>query len=79
MADIYLLRAWLRWNSNDLQGAADDLNIVWNRANPQNQDIYTASNVNHEVIYREYLREMTGEGWTVDFMMGTQMTIPAGN
>lgn len=79
LADIYLLRAWLRWNSNDLQGAADDLNIVWNRANPQNQDIYTASNVNHEVIYREYLREMTGEGWTVDFMMGTQMTIPAGD
>ena len=79
LADIYLLRAWLRWNSNDLQGAADDLNIVWNRANPQNQDIYTASNVNHDVIYQEYLREMTGEGWTVDFMMGTQMTIPAGD
>ena len=35
------------------KGAADDLNIVWNQANPQNQDIYTASNVNHEVIYQE--------------------------
>lgn len=79
LADIYLLRAWLRWNDGDLQGAANDMNIVWNRANPQNPDIYTSANVNHDAIYREYLREMTGEGWTVDFMMGTQMVIPAGD
>ncbi len=79
LADIYLLRAWLNWKNNALQDAADDLNIVWNRSNPANTDIYTVGNVSHDAIYKEYLREMTGEGWTVDFMMGTQMTIPKGD
>jgi len=79
LADIYLLRAWLRWKDNDLQGAADYLNLVWNRSNPTNINIYSAANVTHEAIYIEYLREMTGEGWTCDFMMGTQMTIPKGD
>jgi len=79
LADIYLLRAWLSWKGGDAQGAADDLNIVWNRSNPSDQDKYSASNVDHDAIYKEYIREMTGEGWTVDFMMGTQMTIPVGD
>lgn len=79
LADIYLLRAWLKLNENNLTGTADDLNIVWNRSNPGNLNVYSATNVNHAAIYKEYLREMTGEGWTVDFMMGTQMTIPKGD
>lgn len=79
LADIYLLSAWLRWKGNDPQGAADYLNIVWNRSNPTNTNIYTAANVTHQAIYIEYMKEMTGEGWTCDFMMGTQMTIPKGD
>lgn len=79
LADIYLIRSWLRWNGNEFQGAADDLNKVWNRSNPSNPNIYTPGNVDHEAIYKEYLKEMTGEGWTVDFMMGTQMNIPQGD
>ncbi|MCG6186829.1 RagB/SusD family nutrient uptake outer membrane protein [Maribellus maritimus] len=79
LADIYLLRAWTRMNANDLSGAASDMNMVWNRAHPDNTDFYNTSNVDHDAIYTEYLREMTGEGWTIDFMMGTQMDIPAGD
>ncbi|WP_148476965.1 RagB/SusD family nutrient uptake outer membrane protein [Parabacteroides johnsonii] len=79
LADLYLLRAWLRWNGGEYQQAADDMNVVWNRSNPQNPNRYNSSNVNHTEIFNEYLREMTGEGWTVDFMMGTRMPIPAGD
>jgi tetratricopeptide (TPR) repeat protein len=79
LADFYLLVSWLRWQNGDLQGAADYMNIVWNRSNPTNPDIYNAGNVDHNAIFTEYLREMTGEGWTCDFMMATQMTIPKGD
>ncbi|QGY45625.1 RagB/SusD family nutrient uptake outer membrane protein [Maribellus comscasis] len=79
LADIYLLRAWTRMNASNLNGAADDMNMVWNRANPDSPDKYDASIVSHDAIYAEYLREMMGEGWTVDFMMATQMDIPAGD
>lgn len=79
LADLYLLRAWLRWNNGDMPEAANDMNIVWNRSNPNELDRYNTSNVNHASIFNEYLREMTGEGWTVDFMMGTRMPIPAGD
>jgi len=79
LADIYLLRAWLRMNSNNLNGAADDMNMVWNRAHPDDADYYNSSNVDHDAVYSEYLKEMTGEGWTIDFMMATQMDIPAGD
>jgi hypothetical protein len=79
LADIYLLRGWLNWKSGNPAGAAADLNIVWNRANPDNPDKHTASNVTHESIWAEYLREMTGDGWTTDFIMGTLMDAPTGD
>lgn len=79
LSDIYLLRAWINWHDGNSAAAASDLNVVWNRANPTNPDRYNSSNVNHQAIYQEYLREMMGEGWILDFMMGTQMDIPAGD
>ena len=79
LAEIYLLRGWIKWKGGDLQGAADDLNKVWNRSNPNNINRHTAANITHESIYSEYLREMMGEGWTVDFIMGTQMDAPQGD
>ncbi|MDR2921569.1 MAG: RagB/SusD family nutrient uptake outer membrane protein [Tannerella sp.] len=79
LADIYLLRGWLKWKANDLQGAANDLNKVWNRSNPHNTNRHTTANITHESIYSEYLRETVGEGWTVDFIMGTQMVAPQGD
>jgi len=79
LADFYLLVSWLRWNNGDSQGAADYMNIVWNRSNPTNPDIYNAGNVDHDAIWTEYLRESIGEGWLCDFMMATQMTIPKGD
>lgn len=79
LADIYLTRAWLRWKANNLTGAAADLNKVWNRANPTHPNRYTTVNVNHDAIFAEYVREMSGEGYTLDFMVSTQMPIPAGD
>jgi tetratricopeptide (TPR) repeat protein len=79
LADIYLLRGWIKWKTGDPQGAADDLNKVWNRSNPDNLNRHTASNVSHESIYAEYLRELIGEGWNTDFIVGTQMDAPQGD
>ena len=79
LADIYITRAWLNWKSGNLTGAANDLNKVWNRANPGNLDRYNAGNVNHDAIFEEYIREMSGEGWTLDFIMATNTDIPAGD
>lgn len=77
LADLYLLRSWIKWKGNDPSGAAGDLNNVWNRAHPNSPDKYHAGNITHDAIFAEYLKEMTSEGWTLDFMVGTQMTIPA--
>jgi hypothetical protein len=79
ITDIYLLRAWIKWKDGDTAGAANDLNIVWDAANPTNPGKHTVQNVTHESIWSEYLREMTGEGWVTDFIMGTQMDAPAGD
>ncbi|MEL7589137.1 MAG: RagB/SusD family nutrient uptake outer membrane protein [Prolixibacteraceae bacterium] len=79
LADIYLIRAWLNWKSGQLSNAAADLNKVWNRANPGAPDKYHVGNVNHDAIFAEYVKEMSGEGWTLDFIMATQMDIPAGD
>jgi len=79
LADLYLSRAWLRWKAGDLAGAAADLNKVWNRSNPTNLNRYSSGNVNHDSIFAEYVREMAGEGYTLDFMVSTQMPIPGGD
>jgi hypothetical protein len=79
LADIYIIRAWLNWESGNPSGAAADLNKVWNRANPGAPDRYNDGNVNHDAIFAEYVKEMSGEGWTLDFIMATQMDIPAGD
>ena len=79
LADIYLLRGWLNWKNGSSQAAANDLNKVWNRSNPSNPDKHTAANVTHASIWAEYMREMIGEGWTADFIKGTQMNAPRGD
>lgn len=79
LADLYLTKAWLNWKGGNAAAAAGDLNKVWNRANPDSPNKYTAANISHESILAEYIREMSGEGWTLDFMMSTGMDIPAGD
>ena len=79
LAEMYLDRAWIRWKTGDLPGAAADMNKIWNRANPANPDKYTADNVTHDAIFVEYMKELAGEGNTLDFMEATQMPIPAGD
>ncbi|MDD4921423.1 MAG: RagB/SusD family nutrient uptake outer membrane protein [Bacteroidales bacterium] len=78
LADLYLIRAWIKWKTSD-PTAANDLNKVWNRAHPTNLNYFNSGNVTEDAIFAEYLKEMTCEGWTLDFMMATQMPIPAGD
>jgi hypothetical protein len=79
LADIYITRAWLNWKAGNLSAAATDLNKVWNRANPTAPDRYNVGNLSHDAIFAEYIKEMSGEGWTLDFIMATQTAIPAGD
>jgi len=76
--ELLLMRAWIKQNSGDKNGACEDANRVWNRSNPGNPNIFTPSNINTETIFAEYLREMMGEAFVTTFMQGTKMTIPAG-
>ena len=79
LADIYITRAWLNWKAGNSAAAVTDLNKVWNRANPGNLNKYNEGNVNHDAIFDEYIREMSGEGWVLDFIMATKTDIPAGD
>lgn len=79
LADMYLIRGWLRWKTGNLNGSAGDMNKVWNRSNPTHPDKYNTGNLSHDAIFAEYVREMSGEGYTLDFMVATGMPIPAGD
>ena len=79
LADIYITRAWLNWKAGNSSAAVTDLNKVWNRANPATLNKYNAGNVSHDAILVEYIKEMAGEGWTLDFIMATKTDIPAGD
>lgn len=79
LAEMYLIRSWLNWNNGDLAEAASDLNVVWNRANPSSPDRYNTGNIDHDAILGEFYKEMSGEGVTMDFIVGTQMPLPPGD
>jgi hypothetical protein len=79
LADIYITRAWLNWKAGNSAAAVTDLNKVWNRANPDNPNKYNSGNINHDAILSEYIKEMAGEGWTLDFIMATKTDIPPGD
>ena len=79
LADIYITRAWLNWKAGNSAAAVTDLNKVWNRANPDNPNKYNSGNINHDAILSEYIKEMAGEGWTLDFIMATKTDVPPGD
>lgn len=58
LGETYLLRAEARFKQNNLQGAADDLNVIRGRANAT---AVAAANVTLDFILDERVRELIGE------------------
>jgi hypothetical protein len=65
LADAYLIRAEARFQQDDLQGAAEDLNIIRRRGAQPGQEAameITAADVTLDFILDERGRELVGEG-----------------
>ncbi len=58
LGETYLLRAEARFKQGDLQGAADDINVLRNRAQASN---VSSSDVTLDLILDERVRELIGE------------------
>ena len=77
LAEIYLTRAIIRYNNNDKDGAASDLNIVRNRAG---LDDITASNITADDIHNERIKELASEnGDRTYYLIGLQLPIGIGD
>lgn len=81
LAELYIIRAQIKFDAGDKKGAAEDLNITWNRAHKDSndKDRYDEGNITADDIFAEYLREMMGDGHILDFMYATKRTIPKGD
>lgn len=84
LAEVYLTRSIIRFNDGDLQGAADDLNIVAERA--WDQDIagepYTpvnAGDITAQRIHDERLIELFNEADRLNYLRGLKIAIPRGD
>jgi len=65
LGDAYLIRAEARWKQGNLQGAADDLNVIRRRAAWPGKEAsmeITAADVTLDFILDERARELVGEG-----------------
>ncbi len=78
LPELLLLRAMINLKNGSKDLAATDANKVWNRSNPSNPNKFTASNIDQDAIYAEFLRELIGEGFQVPFLQGAGMPIPQG-
>ncbi|MCR9102517.1 MAG: RagB/SusD family nutrient uptake outer membrane protein [bacterium] len=77
LADIVLLRAFLRAESGDNAGARADLNMVRNRAG---LDDYAGSDGDLiNAIHNERFKEMAFEGDRFWYLQGARVDIPAGD
>lgn len=79
LAEVYLFRAQSKLYKGDKAGAAADLNVTWNRANPTNPNRFNAGNISDDTIWAEYLREMLGDGHLLEFAYATKRTIKKGD
>lgn len=77
LADIVLLRAFLRADAGDNGGARADLNSVRNRAGLDDYDGSDADLVN--AIHNERFKEMAFEGDRFWYLQGARVDIPAGD
>ena len=87
LAELYLNRAILRYNNGNLQGAADDINVIRKRAWDQavagvvyeeSDDFITAANITEEIIENERLKELMFEGDGLLYLQGLDKPIPPG-
>lgn len=65
LADAYLIRAEARLQQNDMQGAAEDINVIRQRGAQIGQEAameITAADVDIDFILDERARELVGEG-----------------
>ncbi len=79
LGELILIKAWILQHDGKAAQAATELNKLWNRANPNNLNKYTAANTNHKAVYQEFIKEMLGEGGIYEFQLATKMTIPKGD
>lgn len=77
LADIVLLRAFLRADAGDNAGARADLNRVRNRAGLDDYDGSDADLIN--AIHNERWKEMAFEGDRFWYLQGARVDIPAGD
>jgi hypothetical protein len=77
LADIVLLRAFLRADAGDNAGARADLNMVRNRAGLDDYDGSDADLIS--AIHNERWKEMAFEGDRFWYLQGARVDIPAGD
>lgn len=87
LAELYLTRSLIRFRDGDLQGAADDLNIVRKRAWDESvagvsyessDNFLTSSTITEEEIHMERIRELAFEGDRLIYLETLELPIPAG-
>jgi len=77
LAEVYLTRSIIRFNNNDRDGAAADLNVVRNRAGLGN---IGANELTAEMIHNERIKEMATEnGDRTYYLIGLQLPIGIGD
>ncbi len=88
LAEMYLTRSIIRFRDGDLAGAADDLNVIRERAWDEvaagtpysSSDQYvTSSNITEEMIHNERIKELGFEGDRMPYLMALQLPIPPGD
>ncbi len=87
LAELYLTRSLIRFRNGDLQGAADDLNIIRKRAWDEvvagvsyesSEKYLTSSTITEEEIHQERIKELAYEGDRLIYLMALELPIPAG-
>lgn len=84
IAEVYLTRAIIRFNNGDLQGAADDLNVIRERA--WDEDVagepyteITSGTITADKIHTERMIEMAFQGDRSHYLQALQLNIPNGD
>lgn len=82
LSEFYLTRSVCRFMEGDMQGAADDLNVIraraWDETIGGTFQPVTAAEITEEMISNERLIEMFAEGDRVHYLKGLKRDIPPG-
>jgi hypothetical protein len=83
LAEIYLTRSILRLKAGDPSGAADDLNMVrqraWDVSIGGPYVFVTSGSISEQIINDERTIEMLNEGDRIDYLRGIKAPIPKGD